>query len=207
MSEAAVMRRSASACAYSKGLSVEPGWRIARTPSTSVARLSGPDEPTQASTSPLALSRTTSAPSSTCRPRSSSRWRCRVCSAKRWSGARRVDWIVAGTSPSAVRGALRTARWARCGAMPSVGSKDRRCRTAVVNMSSASQSGGCLGSIARMTSHARCATTAGRAFGARTREAATAASRTSSPWGALSNSVRDNASMPTSSPRNGTVFR
>jgi hypothetical protein len=35
--EAAVRRRSAIACAYKKGLSVEPGWRSAVTPSTSAA--------------------------------------------------------------------------------------------------------------------------------------------------------------------------
>ncbi|MNK75655.1 hypothetical protein D3C87_951980 [compost metagenome] len=81
ISEAAVMRFSARACAYSSGLSVEPGWRSAVTPSTSAAWLSGPEEPTQASTSPLALSSTTSAPSSTWRSRSSRRWRCRLSSA------------------------------------------------------------------------------------------------------------------------------
>ena len=47
--DAAVMRRSAMAWAYRKGLSVEPGWRSASTPSTSAASLSSPEEPTQAS--------------------------------------------------------------------------------------------------------------------------------------------------------------
>ena len=51
-----------------------PGWRGAVTPSTSAAALSAPVEPTQASTSPLALSITTTAPSATLRPRSSRTW-------------------------------------------------------------------------------------------------------------------------------------
>jgi hypothetical protein len=91
--------------------------------------------------------------------------------------------------------------------MPSFASKARRCTAALVNMSSASQSTFCCGSIARSTSQARCATTLGLAFGARTSAEATAASRASSPLGALPNNVRESASMPTISPRNGTVLR
>ncbi|MNX49964.1 hypothetical protein D3C86_805790 [compost metagenome] len=91
--------------------------------------------------------------------------------------------------------------------MPSLGSNARRCTTALVNMSSASQSVLAPGSITRSTSQARCATSAERALGARTSAAATAASRASSPLGALLKSVRESASMPTISPRKGTVFR
>ena len=159
------MRRSAIACAYKNGLRVEPGWRSAVTPSTSAAALNSPEEPTQASTSPLALSSTTIAPSSTWRPRSSRKCCCRVCTAKRCSGARRLVVIAVGTvcdaaakeRVDAVRAvdedaasdtgvadaAARRAktRRARCGAMPVLASNALRCSAAVVIRSSASQSG------------------------------------------------------------------
>src|SRR5256885_10345130 len=51
------------------------------------------------------------------------------------------------------------------------------------------------------TPQARRPTRSGEALGARTRAAAMAASRASSPCAALPNRVRDSASMPTISPR------
>jgi hypothetical protein len=114
--------------------------------------------------------------------------------------------------------------------MPSLAGQARRCSAPVTNRSSPSQSaaggraggadtggaaflvvfaGGVAGAgfIACSTPQARCATRAGAALGARTRAAATAASRSSSPCAALPKSVRLSASMPTISPRNGTRFR
>lgn len=61
--------------------------------------------------------------------------------------------------------------------------------------------------MSRRMRHARSATLAAFALGARTSAAATADSRTSSPDGALPNSTRDIASSPIVSPRNGTRFR
>ena len=202
---AAVRRRSAMACAYKNGLSVLPGWRSAVTPSTSAAWLNSPVEPTQASTSPLALSITTTAPSATLRPRSSRTWRCRVCRARRCSGPSSVLGSVGGGAPS---GAAASRRRARCGATPSLGDQARRDRATSACISSATQS--TPAPPARMvlsTPQARSATKAGRALGARTRAAAMAASLSCRPCGALANSVRLSASMPTSSPRNGTRLR
>jgi len=125
-------------------------------------------------------------------------------SAKRCKGARNVVRI-SSLSPRERAGV--TARRARCGAIPSLASKALRCKAALANMSSASQSTLAPASIARITSQARCATCAGLALGARTSAAATAASRASSPCAALPKSVRESASMPTISPRKGTLLR
>ncbi len=187
------MRRSAIACAYKKGLSVEPGWRSAITPSTSAAWLSSPDEPTQASTSPLALSSTTMAPSSTWRPCNSRRCCCRVCTAKRCSGARSVVRMRAGggaaaalrcASAPAAPHAARCLRWRQ---------QPRRCSAAVANRSSAvAVARGLAPCRLHVPQHAAGALRHLRpalALGARTSAAATAASRSSSPCAALPNSV------------------
>ncbi len=57
------------------------------------------------------------------------------------------------------------------------------------------------------TPQARSATSAGFAFGLRTSAAAIAASCASRPLGCLANNVCASASMPTTSPRKGTLLR
>ena len=171
-SDAAVSRRWAMAWAYRNGLSVEPGWRSASTPSTSAAWLSVPDEPTQASTSPLALSSTTMAPSSTLRPASSRNCCCSACTAKRCSGARRVEVTVCGVPsdravvarvvagafalaaapapvPAAAPCCCASRRRAKCGATPALAAQLRRCSAPVTKRSSAPQSGAAAGAATR----------------------------------------------------------
>ena len=207
------MRRSASACPYKNGLSVEPGWRSEVTKSTSGAALRGPLLLTQASTSPLALSSTSRAASSTCRPLNSRSWVCMACWAKRWRGALKELRMVADAAPSP---AVVRASWrATCGAMPSLAAKSRRARAEATNSSMASQpplfGSAALfalgGSRVLNTLQARWVTCASLALGARIRAAATAASRWSRPCGALPKRLRLKASMPTSSPRKGTRLR
>ena len=206
-SDAAVSRRSAIAWAYRNGLSVLPGWRGAVTPSTSAAALSAPVEPTQASTSPLALSSTSTAPSVTLRPRSSRIWRCRLSTARRCSAPSRVLRSVSGMA-LAWAGAEARRRRATCGATPSLGVNARRASATSACMSSATQSLATLTPrMARSTPQARRASCPARALGARTSAAVMAASPSCRPCGALANRVRDSASMPTSSPRNGTRLR
>ena len=91
--------------------------------------------------------------------------------------------------------------------MPSPGAQALRCNTPVVSASSTSQSCAVVGCILFSTPQARSATRLALALGARTRAAVMAASRASSPCGALSNKVRLSASMPCISPRNGTRFK
>ena len=202
-SEAAVRRRSAMACAYSSGLRVEPGWRGASTASTSGLWLVRTDAPTQASTSPLALSSTSTAPSCTLRPASSCIWRCSCCTARRCKGAERVlRSCVPGGWPA-------RRRRARCGAIPSLGDQALRCITPAAYRPRLSHSTALRGVFCMMakTPQARRPTASGPALGARTSAAVMAASRASRPCAALPNSVRLSASMPTISPRKGTRLR
>ena len=218
------------ACAYRKGLSVEPGWRGAVTKSRSGALLSRPLLPTQASVSPLSLSSTSTAPSCTWRPASSRSWRCSSAVARRCSGAE-------SALRSRVPGALSASRrWARCGAMPSLGAQRRCCMALAAKRWSTPQPGspplsppllvwavcavlsGDAGAfwlslpvagwrICASSRQARRETVFTGALGDRTRAAASAASRSSSPCAALLNSERLRASMPIVSPRNGTRLR
>ncbi|MNS67359.1 hypothetical protein D3C72_1006090 [compost metagenome] len=207
---------SAMAWPYKNGLSVEPGCLGASTASTSSAWLSTPDDPTQASTWPVALSSTRIAPSCTLLVRSSCKCWFRVSTAKRCSGAlsvvRRLATPCGRDAAILVSRCSRSAMRLKCGAMPLLASKARFLSATSVKNTTASQSTEPAPTPvpARMslrTPQARCPTCEGRAFGARTSAAATAASRSSSPCGALSNKVRESASMPTISPRNGTRFR
>ena len=208
ISDAAVKRRCCTAWAYKKGFKVEPGWRWASTPSTSCAWLKLPDDPTQASTWPLALSSTSTAPSSTLCPCSSRRWRCRLCSATRCTSARSV--VVMRLGRGCPGGHCASTRRAQCGAMPLLAGHRRALNTCSVRQRTAAQSGAgrcCKAARLCSTPQARCPTTGAVALGPRMRAAAMAASCPSNPCGALPNRVRLKASRPTNSPRKGTRLR
>ena len=193
MSEAAVRRRSAMACAYKKGLSVEPGWRRASTPSTSAAwleqaRRTDPGQHLAAGV----VEHHDGAVLARCGPASSRRCCDSVCTAKRCK--RRTQRGGDARSGAARPPAARASARARSAA-PCLRSRPRRgaCRAPLASSAERIAIGGggrgCAAAcrcISRSTPQAPGAPLAhGWRWGARTSAAVMAASRSFRPCGRL----------------------